>query len=66
MFQQFREHGDRRHAWEGIDFIQQNVVIFGQEEVDTGQIFQTQLGEGFQRVFTDGTDLFFVSPGASR
>ena len=57
MFQQFREHGDRCHPRESVDFVQQDLVIFGQEEIDSRQIFQPQLSEGFQCIFTNGADL---------
>lgn len=53
MLQQFREHGDGSHAGEGIDFVQQDLAIFRQEEVDARQVGQFQLTERLEGILVD-------------
>lgn len=57
MLQQFREHGDGGHAREGVDLVEQNLPLFGQEEVDARQVGQLELTERLERVLVNGVSL---------
>ncbi len=62
MLQQFREHGDGGHAREGVDLVQQDLPLFGQEEVDARQVSQFELTERLEGVLVDGIGLGLGQP----
>ena len=64
MLQQFREHGDGGHAREGVDFVQQDLALFGQEEVDARQVGQFELTERLEGVLVNGVSLRLGQPPA--
>lgn len=57
MLQQFREHGDGGHAREGVDLVEQDLPLFGQEEVDAREVGQVELTECLEGVLVDGVSL---------
>ncbi len=62
MLQQFREHGDGGHAREGVDLVEQDLALVGQEEVDAGEVSQFQLTERFEGVLVDRIGLHLGQP----
>lgn len=62
VLQQFREHGDGGHAREGVDLVEQNLPLFGQEEVDARQMGQLELTERLQGVLVNGVGLGLSQP----
>ncbi len=62
MLQQFREHGDGGHAREGVDFVQQDLALLGQEEVDAREVGQFQLTERLEGILVDRIGLCLGQP----
>lgn len=62
MLQQFREHGDGGHAREGVDLVEQDLPLFGQEEVDAREVGQVELTECLEGVLVDGVSLRLGQP----
>lgn len=62
MLQQFREHGDGGHAREGVDLVEQDLALVGQEEVDAREVGQFQLTECLEGILVDRIGLRLGQP----
>ena len=53
MLEHLREHGDRGHAGEGVDLIEEDLAVGADEEVDSREIAELELIKGLERERAD-------------